>query len=131
MVCYYAYALQRQPEQRLLLRIRQRQTLEPFEYNRIWPFAVSRRELTDFLPTPTGKSKNVRYATTTQSFRSIASSATALVRSTVRSTEFICLRIGSNGASRSTFSPGGHHKSLNAILRAGGNNNPKKKKKKR
>lgn len=38
-----------------------------------------------------------------QSFRSIASSATALVRSTVRMTEFICRRIGSNGASRSTF----------------------------
>lgn len=45
----------------------------------------------------------VRYDTTTQSLRSIASSATAFVRSTVKRTEFICLRIGSKGASRSTF----------------------------
>lgn len=46
----------------------------------------------------------IRYATTTQSLRSIASSATALVRSTVRRTEFICRRMGSKGASNSTAS---------------------------
>lgn len=37
-----------------------------------------------------------------ESLRAIASSATAFVRSTVRSTEFICLRSGSKGDSRST-----------------------------
>lgn len=45
----------------------------------------------------------IRYATTTESLRSMASSATALVRSTVKSTEFRCRRAGLNGASRSTF----------------------------
>lgn len=44
----------------------------------------------------------VRYATTMESFRSIASSTTALVRSTVRSAEFIWRRNGSKGASSST-----------------------------
>lgn len=44
----------------------------------------------------------IRYATTTQSLRSMASSATPLVRSIVRRTEFICRRIGSKGASSST-----------------------------
>lgn len=39
---------------------------------------------------------------TIESFRSMASSATALVRSMVRSTEFICRRKGSKGDSRST-----------------------------
>lgn len=45
---------------------------------------------------------HVRYATTIESLRSIASSATALVRSTVRRTEFICRRNGSKGDSSST-----------------------------
>ena len=45
---------------------------------------------------------DARYATTTQSLRSIASSATALVKSTVRRTEFICRRMGSKGASSIT-----------------------------
>jgi hypothetical protein len=39
---------------------------------------------------------------TTESFLSIASSATALVKSTVNRTEFICLRTGSKGASSRT-----------------------------
>lgn len=43
-----------------------------------------------------------RYAMTIESWRSMASSATALVRSTVRRTEFICRRRGSNGASSIT-----------------------------
>ena len=50
------------------------------------------------------KGASVRYETTTQSFRSMASSATAFVRSMVRRTEFICRRMGSNGASKSTVS---------------------------
>jgi len=37
-----------------------------------------------------------------ESFLSIASSATALVKSTVNRTEFICLRTGSKGASSRT-----------------------------
>ena len=49
---------------------------------------------------------SVRYATTMLSLRSMASSATALVRSTVSRTEFICRRIGSKGASRSTARTG-------------------------
>jgi len=48
------------------------------------------------------RTKDARYATTIESFRSIASSTTALVRSTVSNTEFICRLIGSKGASRST-----------------------------
>lgn len=39
---------------------------------------------------------------TIESFLSMASSATALVKSTVKRTEFICLRTGSKGASRRT-----------------------------
>lgn len=51
-----------------------------------------------------GEGERIRYETTTQSLRSIASSATALVRSMVSRMEFICRRIGSNGASSKTGS---------------------------
>lgn len=45
---------------------------------------------------------DVRYATTIESRRAIASSATALVRSIVSRTEFFCRRVASKGASSST-----------------------------
>lgn len=52
---------------------------------------------------------DIRYATTMESLRSMASSATALVRSTVSRTEFIWRRRGSKGDSRST---GGKERSI-------------------
>lgn len=58
--------------------------------------------LSDFLVRAFQWENHARYATTIESFRSMASSATAFVRSTVRSTEFICRRTGCIGASRST-----------------------------
>jgi hypothetical protein len=44
----------------------------------------------------------IRYATTTEHFFSMASFATAVVRSMVRRTEFLCLRELSKGASSNT-----------------------------
>lgn len=49
-----------------------------------------------------GAPKIVRYAMTIEALRSMASFATALVRSTVNNTEFFCRRVGLNGASSST-----------------------------
>ena len=52
---------------------------------------------------------DIRYATTMESLRSMASSATALVRSTVSRTEFIWRRRGSKGDSRSTGAKKGQY----------------------
>ena len=92
----YANAFSRQSQQALLLGVLQCQALKASEDDRI--YASSFCQTSRPVRTPS----HVRYATTIESLRSMASSATAFVRSTVSSTEFICRRTGSNGASSST-----------------------------